>query len=200
VSEAEGDEILRRRIKEEIRRQMRAVRRAIPAEARAARSAAIVAQLLALPEVAEARVVLAYMPMKGEPDLGAVVAAARAAGKTIALTRVDPESGDLTLHEHAEGATLETSALGFGQPAAGAPAIEAARADLVLVPAIAYDERGNRIGMGKGYYDALLPDLSNARRIGVIFDFQLIAEVPVTPGDQPVHLVVTDRRTIRVGE
>ena len=83
-------------------------------------------------------------------------------------------------------------------PRADAKRLDAASADVVLVPAVALDERGYRIGHGKGYYDALLPELPNARRIGMIFDFQLIAEVPITPGDVPVHVIVTDRRTIRV--
>ena len=69
--------------------------------------------------------------------------------------------------------------------------------DFALVPALALDPRGYRIGYGGGYYDRLLPKLSQARTCAVAFDFQLIAEVPELPFDVAVDLVVTDERVIR---
>jgi 5-formyltetrahydrofolate cyclo-ligase len=86
----------------------------------------------------------------------------------------------------------------FRQPAASAPPIADASIDLVLVPALAVDERGHRIGYGKGFYDRLLPRLA-ALRVALVFDFERIVEVPVRAGDVPVDVIVTDERVIRTG-
>lgn len=64
--------------------------------------------------------------------------------------------------------------------------------ELIIVPAVAYDRRGNRVGRGKGYYDRLLAD-SRATKIGVGYDFQLIdEEIPAEPHDVAVDIVVTE--------
>jgi 5-formyltetrahydrofolate cyclo-ligase len=69
---------------------------------------------------------------------------------------------------------------------------------LVLVPALAVDPRGHRIGYGKGYYDWLLGRVvPPAFALAVAFDFQLVSEIPVAEHDRAVNLVVTDRRTFR---
>ena len=63
--------------------------------------------------------------------------------------------------------------------------------ELIIVPAMAYDRKGNRLGRGKGYYDRLLPR-SKALRIGVAYDFQLVDELETDPFDQPVDIVITE--------
>lgn len=68
--------------------------------------------------------------------------------------------------------------------------------ELIVVPAIAYDKRGNRVGRGKSYYDRLLQSTA-ATKIGVGYDFQLISEdIPVEPHDVAVDIVITDRRRL----
>jgi 5-formyltetrahydrofolate cyclo-ligase len=69
--------------------------------------------------------------------------------------------------------------------------------DLVVVPALAIDGAGHRLGYGRGYYDQTLVRTVNAVTVGVAFDFQLIAEVPIEAHDVPVAWVVTDQRTLR---
>lgn len=63
--------------------------------------------------------------------------------------------------------------------------------ELIIMPAMAYDRKGNRLGRGKGYYDRLLPR-SKALRIGVAYDFQLVDELETDPFDQPVDIVITE--------
>lgn len=78
----------------------------------------------------------------------------------------------------------------------GCNTVDIASIELIVVPAIAYDRRGNRVGRGKGYYDRLLQH-SSATKIGVGYDFQLIAEdIPVCPHDVAVDIVITDRRRL----
>lgn len=188
---------LRAEMKAEIRTRRRAVRRAMPHEARLARSSAICERLIALPEWAEARTVLAFVSMRNEVQTQEAVAAARAAGKRVGATRMLPDHSDLEVREWRLEDALEESGQMFQQPPPGAPPIAGDEVDLVIVPALAADARGYRIGYGKGYYDRLLPTLPRAFRAAVIFDFELIAEVPEHPYDTPVDMVITDLRAER---
>jgi 5-formyltetrahydrofolate cyclo-ligase len=188
---------LRYRAKEQIRKRMRALRNAIPNEARLKRSHAIAERVRALDAWATARVIAGYVAMRGEADPAELLAEARSRGREVALPRVDFESETLTLHLSVDG-ELEESGMGFLQPPKESPQIAEHTVDLVLVPALASDERGYRIGWGKGFYDRLLPTMPRAMRVALLFDFQLVAEVPSTPGDERVDCVVTDTRTLAV--
>jgi len=190
----EAENALRLQAKAELRKRLRAIRRALPREAREARSAAIADRLRREPRAMAARTVLAYAPMRGEVDPTPVMEAAWARGARVALPWLDLLGEDLELRAYGPGDVLEESGRGFLQPAVNAAVIEPGEVDLALVPALAVDDRGRRLGYGGGFYDRLLPRMPQAFRVAVIFDFQLLAEVPVTPGDVPVDHVVTDRQ------
>lgn len=68
--------------------------------------------------------------------------------------------------------------------------------DLMVIPAVAYDRNGNRLGRGKGFYDRLLAS-TKARKVGIAYDFQLVDEIPAEPHDVPVDIVITETRFIR---
>lgn len=189
---------LRHRTKKEIRKRMRAVRSAVPADARAARSERIAARVRELDAWASARVIAGYVGMRSEVDPGALLREASGAGRTVVLPRVDWSAETMRMHRVGSMDDLEESGMGFMQPPEGAQTIEDEAVDLVLVPALAADERGYRIGWGKGFYDRLLPSLRRATRVALVFDFQLVAEVPNTPGDERVDYLVTDERTVHV--
>jgi 5-formyltetrahydrofolate cyclo-ligase len=83
------------------------------------------------------------------------------------------------------------------QPGPCDPPASPGELDVIVVPALAVDPSGQRIGYGAGCYDRTLPQFAPpAKSIAVAFDFQLVAEVPSTPGDIPVDLVVTDTRAL----
>ena len=189
---------LRAQLKMEIRSRRRATRRALPADARDRRSAEICQRVLELPEWAEAKTVLAFVSMRREVQTGNIVRAAWAQGKRVATTRMTASRDDLELREWEEDTELEESGMMFLQPGERAAPIEEASVDLVLVPALAVDERGHRIGYGKGFYDRLLPRLTRALRVALVFDFERIVEVPNHSGDVPVHLLITDQHTLRL--
>lgn len=196
MNDALEDE-LRTGMKAEIRTRRRAVRRAMPHDARIVRSAAICQRLIALPEWASAKTVLAFVSMRSEVQTQDAVHAARAAGKRVGTTRMLPDYSDLEVREWRVEDELEESGQMFLQPPAEAPVIPNDEIDLVIVPALAADDRGYRIGYGKGYYDRLLPKLTRAFRAAVIFDFEVVAEVPEQPYDTPVDVVITDIRELR---
>jgi 5-formyltetrahydrofolate cyclo-ligase len=191
------EDALRRQVKAELRKRMRSVRKALPAEARAARSASIVARVTARDEWSAAGTVMLFLPMGAEVDVRPAIESALAAGKRVALPRMTPEGLEIR-QWRAGDVPVESGSMQVPEPPESAPLVDPAEVELVVVPALALDERGARIGYGAGYYDHLLPRMPRARRIAVAFHFQLLAEIPETPGDQRVHVVVTDERTIDV--
>jgi 5-formyltetrahydrofolate cyclo-ligase len=187
---------LRAQVKHEIRRRMRAVRNALPPEATFARSKKIAEHVIALEQYQTASTVAAFASMRCEVDTRPVVEHAWNAGKQVALPRVEGEDLALVLVDAAT--ELVEGAFSVPEPSADALPIALNEVDFVLVPALAVDPLGHRIGYGGGYYDRLLPRLENAVSCCVAYDFQLISEAPALPTDAPVQIVVTDQRVILV--
>lgn len=186
---------VRRRAKLALRKQMRAVRAALPGSACDARSAAIARHLLALDEVARAETILCFASIRNEVRTGPFMSALWDAGKRVLLPRVAGEQLDLCVVER--HTPLVEGAFSVPEPPGGALLWSAQDVQLALVPALAVDPRGFRIGYGGGYYDRLLPRLTRACTCAVAYDFQMISEVPEMPFDVAVSLVVTDRRVVR---
>lgn len=192
----EEAEALRALAKEELRKRLAAVRRTLSSETRAAYAAAMCAKLVAQPAFIDASVVLAYSALRFEIDPRAAIEAAWAQGKLVALPRVVPETRAMELHAYRAGDALIESGFVVREPLASAPRVEPGDVDVVLVPGLAFDVRGHRLGYGQGYYDRLLPSLSRARRIGLAFELSLLAEVPSAAHDVPVDVLVTERRAL----
>ncbi|MFO1069373.1 MAG: 5-formyltetrahydrofolate cyclo-ligase [Geminicoccaceae bacterium] len=175
-----------------LRRALRAEREALPAETVASASAVVAAR--AVPILLEKRpaVVSAYLAMGRELDPAPTAAALRALGVTVALPRVVARGEPLRFHAWQPGEPLETASLGVRQPPAGAPE---AVPDILLVPLLAFDPRGFRLGYGGGFYDRTLAQLRATRpvlAIGIALERQLRPSLPVEPWDQPLDLVVTE--------
>lgn len=183
-----------------LRARARACRAGVGADASARAAAQVARHLLALPEVTAATVVLAYGATPEEIDPGPAVRALRGLGVVTAFPRVE-EAGVLGVHEVLDDAEFVTGVFGLREPSAGAPRVELERIDLVIVPGVAFDERGYRLGYGGGYYDRLLPRLRpDCVRIGLAFDEQVFDAVPCDHHDQPVHLLVTPQHVLRLAE
>jgi 5-formyltetrahydrofolate cyclo-ligase len=183
---------LRHEAKRQLRRRIDAIRRAVPNEARALRSRKIAGHVIAHPVFDRARVLTTYVPMRGEVDPTEIVEAARRADKAIALPRLDWGDESMRFYLWAPDTPLEESGMGFLQPTKEAEEVADEAIDLVLTPALAIDERGHRLGFGKGFYDRFLARLKSAKSMALIFDFQRLAEVPITPGDVPVDFWAWD--------
>lgn len=186
---------LRQRAKMALRNRLRAVRSALPKSACDARSRKIHERLCALPEFDRASTVLAFASIQNEIRTRGFIEAAWAQGKRVALPCVVGDRLQLRLVE--SETPLQEGAFSVPEPPTDAPQVRADEVDFALVPALAVDPRGYRIGYGGGYYDKLLPELSRACSSAVAYDFQLISEVPELPFDMRVDLVVTDARVIR---
>jgi 5-formyltetrahydrofolate cyclo-ligase len=185
-------------------------RAGLPAVERRARAEVATERLLALPELAElaGRTIAAYVAVKGELDPAAALERARARGCRVALPRVSREPPRLRFHEVAAGDALAPMAMsmsgpfGLLEPAPGSPEVAVEDLDLVIVPGLAFDGEGRRLGFGGGYYDGALASVraraaGGPALIGLAYDFQIVDVCPAGDGDLPVDLVVTDARVLR---
>ncbi len=144
-----------------------------------------------------------YMALPGEVDLTALLGALLAAGRPVWLPRYD---ADRDRYEMVSVGSLEADlapgAFGIREPvpALSGVSLDASRSERVLwlVPGVAFDLAGHRLGRGRGYYDRLLRG-AGGLRVGVAWDWQLLDRVPHTDRDEPMHWIVTDIRTIACG-
>lgn len=158
-----------------------------------------------LPELAWARTVAAYVSVGGEPGTLALLDALRARGVRVLLPALLPDN-DLDWGEYAGPDSLTCVRHG-GRMALFEPSGEhlgpdaVADADVVLLPGLAVDARGMRLGRGGGSYDRVLARLERAgarpRLVVLLYDTEVVAHVPVEAHDKPVHAVVTPSGTRR---
>lgn len=181
-----------------LRREILSRRDALSADAHAAAGAAIVARLALLPSFATARTPLLTLPFRSEWDTLPLVRRALAAGKKVAVPRVNAETRMLELHAIADPARdVGPGHHGIPEPLPHCPEVDRGAVDWVLVPGVTFDRAGRRLGYGGGYYDRLLPLLAlHVPRIAGAFDLQIVERVPAGPHDVTVHAIVTPTETI----
>lgn len=191
----EQQRLLAARIRKHLRERVRKSRAALPETAAGARSARIVERLAALASYQAASGVGLFWPLEGkrEVDLRSLDTAARAAGKRVYYPFLRDRTTGFALVD--DPATLVASPWGFRQPVPTAPVAERGEIDWIAVPALLLASDGHRLGYGRGYYDATLPDYCPpAVSVGVAFEFQLVPEVPCESHDVPVQWVISDER------
>lgn len=181
-----------RREKQLMRELLVQKRRILSAEERASQSAAILEQLEQMQCFREAKTVLLYYPINNEVDVLPLFKKYKHT-KTLLLPvshrremTVSPYEGNDKMHRGK-----------FHIPEPTTPAYEG-EIDLIVVPAVAFDKTGLRLGRGGGYYDKFLKKHTRAMLIGVGYDFQLVDQVPAERHDQKVHRIILPSQTIVV--
>jgi 5-formyltetrahydrofolate cyclo-ligase len=181
--------------KRELRKQILAERDAMPPSERAAKSEAIAERLLGTSEAIEARTVLAFWSFGTEVDTTPLLERLVAEGTTVALPRI--EQGELVPMLYTPGEPMAETSFGAMEPASGR-ILHPDELELVVVPGVAFDRAGGRVGYGAGYYDRLLAHTgSDASNVAIAFALQVVDEVPRGRFDRPVEAVVTEHEVIR---
>lgn len=186
-------------MKAQVRKQIKERLAAISASEGIQRSREAARLLATCPEFQAARTVMLYLPIPGEVDTAPLAQACWSAGKHVVCPtachhckqmrpiRCGPETAEMFHPEH--GLRTPSRSMGECPPE---------QIDLVIVPALAYDRRGNRLGRGGGFYDRFLAQAElRATTAGLVFSEQILPEVPIASNDQPVGLIVTDTEVIR---
>ena len=179
--------------KQAFRQKYAALRDTAPVQRRADWSKQICFALQSLPVFKQASVIAGFYPIKSEVNLIPLLAQTLAEGKVLLLPRCRAD-GTLVFHRVKRLSDLVPGTYGIPEPSVHSPVVEPALIDLILVPGLAFDRGGFRIGYGKGYYDRLLPLLrGDCITCGVAFSLQLADCVPLEPFDLPVQLLVSER-------
>ena len=186
-----------RESKRRLREAMLARRDLMPVAARQDAQARIAERIAAMPAFAAANHLLMTLPFRNEWDTRPLIDVARAAGKRVALPRVDERSRMLELFEVTDlERDVATGFRGIDEPCAHCPPVAVAAIDWVLVPGVAFDPACRRLGYGGGFYDRLLPQVAaRAPLTAGAFDLQVVEQVPAAPHDIAVDIVVTESRT-----
>lgn len=176
--------------KTEIRRSVKALKKEIGDAEKKECANRVLSMLLQCGEVADAGSLLLYHALPDELPTSTII---RTLGteKRIFLPRV--ASNDLEIVEF-KGDNLQKGAYGIEEPVGEAITEECI--DIAIIPGVAFDRKGNRLGRGKGYYDRLLKNL-RCTKIGVAFSCQIVDKVPHEVHDMAMDLIVTEKEIIR---
>ncbi len=193
-----------RNAKKTIREKHKNKRNAISPEQKRELDTKICNRIISLVSFRFAETVLLYAPVNSEIDISPVAEAALAAGKSIAYPRCDTEKCEMEFHFVSSLKELYPGAMNIPEPKESAPKFDRAEAldpgkCLCIIPALAFDKRGYRIGYGKGYYDRYLSRV-NCTKAGVIYGELLIDRVPNGRFDLKVDFIVSERGVVLTNE
>lgn len=152
-------------------------------------SFAVIQRLLSHPRLKEAHTIMLYYSLPDEVYTHTVVDSLLMSHKTILLPHVTG-NGTMELRLYTGPKDLTTGAYGIMEPT-GKFFTEYSTIDLTVVPGVAFDLTGNRMGRGKGYYDRFLPLVHNAYKIGICFPFQIVDDIPSEEHDIKMDEIIS---------
>ncbi|MDU2066219.1 MAG: 5-formyltetrahydrofolate cyclo-ligase [Sporomusaceae bacterium] len=174
-----------------LRKNLLQIRRNISPEQRISVSQSIQQTLLEWPVFQQASVIMAYMAMKDEVLLKGVIDAAWQQGKCVAVPKMTAEPGVMEAISIQMDTKWQSAAFHIAEPVSGR-LLDPKAIDLILLSGVAFDRKGNRLGMGGGYYDRFLKRADRAVTVAVTFDSQLVATIPVESYDHSVDYIATE--------
>lgn len=168
----------------------------MPEDARRTEDETLFSALLSLPQLEKARTIFLFLGVGTEPDTARLFAPLLEQGKRIALPRMLP-GRQMEVRLYCPERPLVKHPFGISEPDEGCPLIPAQGIDLALVPALCYDRRGFRLGMGGGYYDRWLERYSGPT-VGLCRQALLQDTLPTEPHDRPVDVVITPAAVLNI--
>jgi 5-formyltetrahydrofolate cyclo-ligase len=180
--------------KRQLRREMSRLRREVPAELAAQAAEAATASLTATGAARQARRVALYAALPGElPTRPLFDAVVKEYGAALLPRSLDPVGLEFCSVERWED--LQPGYFGVLEPAKDAPVVVLSSEDLVVVPGLAFDEQGYRVGQGKGYYDRAFPEGAGdgPTLLGFCYEFQVVDAVPYDERDRRLDGIVTEQ-------
>jgi 5-formyltetrahydrofolate cyclo-ligase len=161
--------------------------------------AAVESRLFAFANFLESKIALLYLSGNLEVQTDSIIQKAQSYNKIVVLPAFDPENYKMKLMKvDVFGQELIPGPRGVLEPdASKCKVVPMDRIDIAIIPGLAFDEKGGRIGMGTGYYDRLVPRLDiTTRKVALTFEEQIIPQVPMESHDKHVDIIITDKRII----
>lgn len=181
--------------KSAIRKRILNRRNALSPAAIASLSAEITERFLATDAFAAVTTLALYCAIRSEVATAEIFAAALRAGKRVLYPRTVGETLEFVAVESLEA--LVASRFGIYEPLLGA-AVPLAQIDLIVLPGVAFDQKGIRLGYGMGCYDRVLANPLRPTLVGLAYDFQIVPSLPWEEHDIPVNVVVTERKILSI--
>lgn len=177
--------------KKELRRYIREQKRHFTSQQLGEMSLGIMSSLLSHPRVQNADTILMYHSLPDEVDTHSALDKLLAMGKKVLLPKVISDT-EMTIHEYTGPDSLQPSdSYGILEPTTPELSIINSQLSIVIVPGMAFDKQGHRLGRGKGYYDRFLSRVPNIYKIGVCFPFQILETIPSEITDIVMDEVIT---------
>ncbi len=182
--------------KKTVRQSMLARRRILAASEVKSASLMVQSRFIASDEFARADVLALYAPIHNEVDTAAVFAAARSSAKTVLYPTVSGTG--IEFRPVIDLEELRKGAFGIPEPPESRELYNPLDIDLIVIPGVAFDLAGKRVGYGKGYYDKTLHFVEGRKKlVGFCYEFQLVEEIKDEPHDVRMDLLVTEKRVMR---
>lgn len=179
--------------KNQLRQEMLSKRRSLDAVVKRTNSNSMKNQLCAWNIYQNAKVIMIYLSMYDEPQTDAIILDALQKQKKVFVPRMLSVYGHMEAVEVHGLDQLATGRLGIREPSQNATVVVPPQSiDLILVPGVAFDVSGNRIGMGAGYYDRFLVQASQATLLGVAWQFQVKPNIPSEKHDVTMRFLLTE--------
>ena len=182
--------------KRALRLHIRECQQPFSPEARVKASLALCEQLRRQAVWQDAQCILLFSPLSDEPDIRPLLEEALSSRKVVALPRYDSQRREYEVCQVSSLADLRLAHFGIMEPKPDLPALKLNRLDFVLVPGVAFDATGRRLGRGKGYFDRLLAKVQG-HKCGVAFEWQVVPAVPVDEHDVFLNSLLTPSRWLR---
>ena len=177
--------------KKELRRYIREQKRHFTSQQLGEMSLSIMSSVLTHPRVQEADTILMYHSLPDEVDTHSALDQLLAMGKKVLLPKVVSDT-EMTIHEYTGADSLQPSEpYGILEPTTPELSIINCQLSIAIVPGMAFDKQGHRLGRGKGYYDRFLSRIPNIYKIGVCFPFQMLESIPSESTDVVMDEVIT---------
>ncbi len=185
--------------KKEIRNQIASRIAAIPPETLSTKTKAIENRLFEFANYLESRIVLLYTPAANEVDTSGIIKRSYMYNKIIVLSAFDPDSQHFSLMKVDDpDKDLIQGVRGNLVPnPSRCKKVPIECIDIAIIPGLVMDEKGGRVGTGHGFYDRLIPELPiTTRKVGLVFEDQIVPMVPMESHDKHVDIVITEDRVI----
>jgi 5-formyltetrahydrofolate cyclo-ligase len=180
--------------KSRLRNKLRLILKAMRASERRRRSRKILKRLLATSVFKKSKNIMTYISLPEEVQIRELIPRALRLGKNLFVPYIHKRRKQIQIYQLKKGlAELRKGSYGILEPQPSkARRGKASEIDLVLVPGLAFDRRGRRLGRGGGYFDRFLAKMKRAQKIGLAFREQMIKKVPASPHDIHMNKVITD--------
>lgn len=176
--------------KQEIRKKIKQIKRQFSESQLKELSLPIIKKLFLSPTIQKANTIGLYYSLPDEVDTHDLIDILLQKGKKIILPKVIDDS-NIEMREYSNSKDMEVGSYHIQEPI-GKNFEDYSSIDVIIVPGVAFDNQGNRLGRGKGYYDRFLKKIPATKKIGICFDFQMIEQIPTEKNDIPMDDIITN--------